>query len=266
MPAPCAWRESAAPDDACRAAGGRLTLTPSRVTRGLVLLEPDDCDVLQTVKQDATVALARCIRCGTRTRVLPCDVLPRKTYGVAVIEHEVAAYSQGGRGLRQVAWHQLGDRTPAHTTLHGWTEGLGAHALSRPGGDAGGAPLSRLVAEAEPRVPAVRDALRAEVHPDPRRYRSEARRDRLAAVLRAMALVTAIAGKPHPQAMAECRRLALLWSGSSVLDFRARLSCTPFEHRDRSRRPRSRAPSERSRDRCPIRTRSPPGASSRSHS
>lgn len=212
------------------------------------------------------MALARCIRCGTRTRVLPCDILPRKTYGLAVIEHEVAGYSAGDRSLRQVAWCQLGDRTPAHTTLHGWTEGLGAHALGRSGGDAGGTPLSRLIAEAEPRLPAVTAALRADVHPDPRRYRSEPRRDRLSAVLRTMALATTIAGVPHPQAMAECRRLALLWSGSSVLDFPARLSCTPFEHCSRSKPPRSRAPSARSRDRCPIRTRSPPGASSRSHS
>jgi len=240
-----------------------VALTRSTVTRGLVLLQRDESGELETVSKVATVAIGRCAQCKARCRVLPCDVLPRKTYGVAVIEHGVAQYSRGDRSLRQVAWSQLGTRTPAHTTLHGWTEGLGAHALGRPGGDAGGAPMSRFVADAKPRVPEVADAARADVHPDPRRYRSEPRRDRLAAVIGAMATLTLVAGLPHPRAIAECRRLALQWSSSSALEFPSCLSCTPFEHRDRSESPRSRAPSPRSRDRCPTSTRSPPGASSR---
>jgi hypothetical protein len=237
-------------------------LTQSTVRRGLVLLEHDKFGVLQMVDEAATVAIAQCTRCKTRTRVLPCDALPYKTYGLVVIEHEVAAYSRGDQGLRQVAWRQLGERTPAHTTLHGWTEGLGAHALGRPGGDMGGAPMSRLVAEAASRVPAVAATLRMEASPDPRRYHSEARRDRLAAVIVAMALVTIIAGLPHPHAMAECRRLALSWSHVSVLEFASQLRSTPIERRDRSKSPRSRSSSPRSRDRCPTRTRSPPDASS----
>lgn len=237
-------------------------LTRSRVGRGLVLLEADEFGVLQTVHQIAMVALAQCTRCKTRTRVLPCDALPYKTYGLAVIEHEVSGYAAGDQSLRQVAWRQLGDRMPAHTTLHGWTEGLGAHALGRPGGRLGGVPMSRLIAEAEPRVPGVAAAVRAEISPDPRRYRSEGRRDRLAAVILGMALVTIIAGLPHPHAMAECRRLALAWSHVSVLEFASRLRCMAIEHRDRSESPRSRSSSPRSRDRCPTRTRSPPDASS----
>jgi hypothetical protein len=243
-----------------------MTLTRSVVDRGLVLLEPDESDVLQMVPLVATVALARCDRCKLRHRVLPCDALPRKTYGLSVIEHEVSAYSRGDQSLRQVAWGQLGDRTPAHTTLHGWTEGLGAHALGRPGGDLGGAPMSRLIAEAEPRVPGIAAALRTEPVPDPRRYRSEARRDRLAAVIATMTLVTVIASLPHPHAMAACRRVSLLWSGVSTLEFPSRLRCTAIEHRDRLEPSRSRSSSPRSRDRCPIRTRSPPDASSESHS
>jgi len=242
-----------------------LELTGSTVERGLVLLEPDWYGVPTMVLQRATVGIARCRRCGTRRRVLPCDALPRKTYGLAVIEYEVSAYSAGDRSLRDVAC-QLGERTPVHTTLHGWTEGLGAHALGRPGGELGGAPMSRLIAEAEPRVPEIAEALRAEPTPDPRRYRSEARRDRLAAAMRAMTLVTLIAGTAHPHAMAECRRLSLSWSSVSALEFPSRLRCTPIEHRDRSDPPRSRSSSPSSRDRCPIRTRSPPDASSRSHS
>ena len=159
-----------------------MALTRSTVARGLVLLEPDGSGVDQMVMVEAAVALARCQRCGTCRRVLPCDALARKTYGLAVIEQEISDYSRGDRSLRQVAWSQLGERTPAHTTLHGWSEGLGAHALGRPGGELGGAPISRLIAEAEPRVPGIVEVLRSEPEPDPRRYRSKARRARLAAV------------------------------------------------------------------------------------
>jgi hypothetical protein len=231
-----------------------------------VLLEPDGSGELAMVALDATVAICRCPRCKTRCRVLPCDVLPRKTFGLAAIEHEVECYSRGDRSLRQVAWGQLGDRIPAHTTLFGWSEGLGAHALGRPGGEAGGAPMSRLVAEAESRVPEVSAVMRMDVHVNPARYRSEPRRDRLAAVTRTMAMVTTATDVPHPNAMAECRRLALSWSRSSVLVFPSRISCTAIEHLDRSSSPRSRPSSPRSRDRCPTRTRSPPDASSTSHS
>lgn len=241
-----------------------MGLTGSTVARGLVLLEPDEHGVLGTVPVVARVLIARCGKCKTRPRVLPCDALPRKTYGLSVIEQEVSEYSKGDRSLRQVAWSQLGDKTPAHTTLHVWTEGLGAHALGRVGCEAGGAPMSRFVAEAAPRVPEVSVVMQAEMHPDPRRFRSEPRRDRLVAVMRTMALATTITGVAHPHALAECRRLGLVWSGLSVLLFQSRLSCTSFEHRDRAEPPRSRTPSPRSRDRCPTRTRSPPGASSRS--
>lgn len=243
-----------------------MKLTGSTVSRGLVLLEPDESDVPVMVRVDATIALARCEQCGTRCRVLPCDSLPRKTYGLAVIEHEVSAYSRGDRSLRQVAWPQLGDPTPAHTTLHGWTEGLGAHALGRPGGETGGAPMSRLLAEAEPRVPGIAEAKRNVPTPDPRRYRSEPRRERLVAVMLTMTLVALIAGCPHPQAMAECRRVSLAWSNMSALEFPSRILCTAIEHRGRPRPPRSWPSSPRSRDRCPTRTRSPPDASNRSPS
>lgn len=239
-----------------------MALTRSTARRRLVLLEPDDSGELQMVLVSAEVALARCRRCKTRRRVLPCDALPYKTYSLDVIEHEVSIYSRGDQSLRRVAWRQLGEPTPTHTTLHGWTEGLGAHALGRPGGMLGGAPLSRLIAEAKPRLPAVAAVLREPRSPDPRRYRSDPRRDRLVAVLLVMALVITVTSKGHPHAMAACRRLMLTWTSLSALEFRSRLSSTSFEHRDRSEAARSRSPAPRSRDRCPTRTRSPPNASS----
>lgn len=242
-----------------------MVLSRSTVTRSLVLLEPDATGVLVAVTLVIVVAIARCTRCKARLRLLPCDVLPRKVYGLAIIEYQISRYGRGDRGLREVAWSLLGERPPAHTTLHGWTEGFGAHALGRPGGDAGGAPFSRFVVEAEARLPEVTGTMRAEVDVDPRRYRSEARHERLAAVVCVLVMIRLAAGVQHPHAAAECRRLALLWSSSAPLCFRSRLACTSIEHRDRSMPPGSRSPSSTSRDRCLTRTRSPPGASSRSH-
>jgi hypothetical protein len=242
-----------------------LVLSRSTVSRGLVLLERDAFGEQTTVSLTITLAMARCPQCGARFRVLPCDVLPHKVYGLAVIEHQAAQYARGDLSLRQVAWRQLGEKAPAHTTLHGWTEGIGAHALGRPGGDAGGATISRFVAEAEARSPEVAGTMRAHVDVDLRRYRSEARRERLAAVTRLLVLIRLVAGIAHPDAAAECRRLATTWSASSTLHFRSRLSCTAIEHPDRPKSAGSRIPPTTSRDPCLIRTRSPPGASSRSH-
>lgn len=243
-----------------------MKLTGSTVSRGLVPLEPDESDVPVMVRVDATIALAPCELCGTRCRALPCDVLPRKTYGLAVIEHEVSAYSRGDRSLRQVAWPQPGDPTPAYTTLHGWTEGLGGYALGRAADQTDSARMSRLHTEAGPRAPGITEAKRSDPTPDPRHYRSELRRERLAAVMLVMTLVTLIAGCPHPQAMAECRRVSPAWSNRSALEFASRISNTAIEHSDRSHPARSRATSPRSRDRCPTRSRSPPHASSPSPS
>ena len=51
----------------------------------MILLERDELGELHTVELRVAIALARCPRCGTRPRVLPCDVLPRKQYSLAVI-------------------------------------------------------------------------------------------------------------------------------------------------------------------------------------
>ncbi|MBC8424654.1 hypothetical protein H8E07_11060 [bacterium] len=230
----------------------------------MVLLERDESGELVLTFEFGAVAIARCVRCKKRVRVLPCDILPHKVYSTDVIEHLVADYAQGNLSLRKVAWEQLGERTPAHTALHGWTEGLGAHALGRSSGDAGGAPISHLVAIAKSRVGGVTSANRMEVHVNPVRYRSEARRDRLAALIRTMAMVVAIAGLSHPRAIAECRRLALVWSNSSVLLFPSCLRNTAIEHLDRPEPARSLPSSSRNKDRCLTPTRSPPGASSKS--
>ena len=242
-----------------------MVLTRTRVTRPLVLLEPDDHCVLETVNLTATVALARCLRCGTRPRVLPCDALPAQALragvdrapGVGVLERR-----------SEPAEHRLdparrSDTGATRRCMRG-TEGLGAYALGRPAGGVGGAPISRFVGDADARVPGVADSMREGVVVDLRRYRSEPRRDRLAAIIRTLSVARAVAGKPHPRALAECRRLELVWSQSSVFEFRTGISCTSIERCDRSGVPGLRASCPKSRDRGRARTRSPPGASSKS--
>ncbi|PIE25616.1 MAG: hypothetical protein CSA62_00770 [Planctomycetota bacterium] len=94
--------------------------------------------------------------------LLPGDALPHKTFGAAVIELVMAEYSEGQRSLRHVAWTQLGERTFAHTSLHGWTEGFGLYALGRDG-LLGGMRWSRLLADATARFPRIAD--RASIEP-----------------------------------------------------------------------------------------------------
>ena len=163
-----------------------------------------------------------------------------------------------------MAWDLLGERTPSHTTLHGWTEGLGAHVLGLPGGEAGGVPFSRFVIEAQARVVALAQVVQAPFWVDERRYRSEARRERLAGVAMLFAVARLVTDTPMRAALAQCRRLALVWSNSCVLLFPSRFSCTAIEHRGRLHGPGSRYPPQACRDRCPTPTKSPPGASSRS--
>jgi hypothetical protein len=265
------------PDEGCRAkSGGRpVKLITETVARGIVLLERDEYDELHAVKVIATIARARCDQCRRRWRVLPYDVLPHKRYSTPVIEHLASAYAPGQRGLRPVAWSllvvpppgsPLEERTPAHTTLHGWTEGLGAHALDRPGSDADGAPVSRFITEAAARDHRIDDGWQTRAEVDPRRYRSEDRRERLAAMAVLLLVAAMAAAVASPHSLSECRRLVLEWSNSYALAFPSRFPCPSIEHRCSTPRERSRPLQGRRLDRCrkqpEIHGTSPPGASS----
>ncbi len=260
------WRASGVPDDGCRTAslGEPLVLSSSTVSRSVVLLERDAFGELHSVELKAAIALARCPQCGTRPRVLPYDILPYKRYSLAVITELVITYATWQWSLRGVVWDLLGERTPSHTTLHGWTEGLGAHVLGLPGAEASGSPFSRFVIEAQARVAPVAQVVQAPFWVDERRYRSEARRERLAGVAMLMAVTGMVAGELDANALAQCRSLALMWSNSCVLVFYSRFSCTAIEQVGGAHRSESRHPQPQSRDPCPTRTRSPPGASNKS--
>ena len=239
-------------------------LSAATVSRTVILLERDAVGEWVSEEVKARIALARCPRCGTRRRVLPCDVLSRKQYSLTVIAGQVARYAGGGLSLRQVAWDLLGDRSPSHTTLHGWTEGLGAHALGLPGGDVGGLPFSGVLAEAEVRVPSVRSVWEASYAVDERRYHSEPRRERLAAVARVNALAHTMTGREAPHGWVACRCLIVGWTDSCAWVFPSRLFDTAIEHRRGLNRRSCRRRHQQNRHRCLTRTRSPPGASSRS--
>jgi len=239
-------------------------LSASTVSRGLIVLEQDKLGQMHTVKLTTEIALARCLRCGTRARVLPYDVLPYKLYSLTVITKLVITYTTGNWSLRDAVWDLLGEPTPAHTTLHGWTEGLGAHVLGLPGAQTHGAPFSRFVFEAQARMAPIAQVVHAPFSVDERRYRSQARRERLAGLAMLMALAGLVAGELNTNALVWCRHLILLWSNTCVLVFPSQFPCTPIELASSANRAESEPPPVGSSDPCPTRTRSPPGASSRS--
>ena len=212
-----------------------LQLMSSRVKREVVRLEQDEDEQIHAKLETAELALARCPKCGKRHRVLPCDVLPRKRYGADVIEHVVAGYDKGVRTLRQVVWDLLG-AAPAHTTLHGWTQGLGLYALGRPRAELSeGLPASRALEEASRRVREVRSAWSQERPAIPAsRCRSEERRENLTSVRRFLGCSSLLGG------LAEWNRLVLGWLRSWPILFRSAVSCTPIEHRVAPDRPASR--------------------------
>jgi len=215
-----------------------LRLTKSTVERGLSLLEVDASGVSTALVIRGVLALACCDHCGSRPRILPCDVLPRKRYGLSVIEYQTAAYVEGDKGLRSVAWSLAGERVPAFTTIHGWTEGLGAHALGRAAGEvAGSRPHTALVAETGAHVLETRDVVEPAV--DERCYRSEARHERLAAVAHLLLVAVLATGASSPLALASWCALGVGWGLTSPLLFRTGLSSTRLEHVEIQHRARS---------------------------
>ena len=74
------------------------------------------------------------------------------------MEYVLVAYAEGSMSLREVVWSLAGDRTPSHSTLHAWSEALGAYVLGREAGEvAGGTPHTALIQETEARVPEALD-------------------------------------------------------------------------------------------------------------
>ncbi len=243
------------------ACAGSVVLTGSRVLRGAVLLGQDEYGASSLRKIVALIALCCCTACGGRSRVLPCDIVAYKTFSLPAIECLLASYATWERSLRRTVLSVAGDRMPAHTTLHGWTEGVGAHVLGRLPGETSGAPFTRLLAESEKRVPAVREVDR-DPDVDPARYRSEPRRERLQAMAFVLAVALVVTDLAVPRSLSEWRRLAVTWLTVSALGFASRIRCTPFEHVGGVDGQRCASPRGGSAQECRIQARSPPADSS----
>jgi len=210
----------------CR--GLELALTQTRVRRGMVqrTSEPGRRPVLERIK--ATIALASCRRCRGRVRVLPADVLARKIFALPVVEACCADYLEDGSLRRTVS--SMGANAPAASTLHGWSAGLGAHVLMRPGADidpdARFAPLLANTTQRERRVHAVDDI----PEPNPQRHRGEIRREQLGALNRLLAIAMLVTCIPTPGTLTAWRQVAHRWSVTSTLSFRSAFPSTRIEH------------------------------------
>lgn len=214
------------------------------------------------VKRRVKIALGRCPICKCRCRVLPADILPYKLYSLPVIELAVSLYNRGDLSLRQAAWDRLyGERTPEHTTLHGWTEGLGAYWLGRTIGEvAFSVPATRILAEVEIRFPKMKSLHSIPVRINPQRYRSQGRLERLKACKQFEIIGTMLDVK-NPWKFCEFNRLIVSWGNSFGLGFRTGICCTPIEHIDSTNvRPWLQLSTKESLS-CQIHGRSPPGDS-----
>jgi len=244
--------------------GVKLRLSTSCVSRGLHELRVDAFGCSQIVSSVARFAVAYCPKCKRRHRVLPCDVLPRKQYALPVIEKLTAVYTTGERNLREVAVGIHGDRMLAHSTLHAWTEGMGAFALGRAGGGLQGAdPISRLLSETQSRRPELECRIDSTLPVDPRRFKSPGRRERLSAVSSLLAVSNRVTETAAPASLTEWRRRMLTWTGQESLQFPTGILCTRIEQVPPSTGASLDAtPAFGVAPRCPPLARSPPGASS----
>jgi hypothetical protein len=208
-----------------------LELTNTTVDRISFKLEKDDEDIDTVVKDVAKIVLVRCPLCKSRFRLLPADILPYKLYTLPVIELCVSLYNRGDLSLRHVAWDLLyGERTPEHTTLHAWTEGLGAWWLGQAIGEvAFCVPATRLQAELQIRHPQISSLHRQPVWINPQRYRSQGRGERLEACRR-FEIIGAMIASENLWNLAELNRLIVSWGNWFGLGFKTGICCTAPEH------------------------------------
>ena len=252
--------------------GTSLTILKSRVARPVVLLVDDGDGEQVAALLILSIALVRCTACKGRFRLLPSDVLPRKHYGLAVIATTAAAHVEANKSLRAAAWTTHTGQTPAHTTLHAWTEGLGAFVLGRSFGSLPDAhPYQATVAIITARWSVLNTKPLRPPQIDPSRYRSEARGERLLAVANVLALAEAVIGiatldvdLPLEQSpLCLWRQLAIGLGVPAPFAFRTGIKCTPFEHVVASDPESPQFLQQTGDSVCETRSRSPPSASSR---
>lgn len=240
------------------ACGGRLALTSKLRGRGLVRRVGDRPEAGRL-----TVAIACCNGpSGPHyVRVLPANVLPRKTYSVEVQALACERYLSGKCGGLRPAVRAIAGDTPHFTTLHGWLGGLGQVALGR-GRPTGTLSIAALRSETARRdLPELDRIWEAPVAIDPQRYRSEARRDLLVGVARLLRTARYVASEAA-SSLAEWIRRGVEWCGVYALSWWARFRRTPIQPGARRTAVASQQKAlERGGTPCRIRTRSPPGDS-----
>lgn len=170
------------------------------------------------------IPLARCTTCKTTRRVLPLEILPYKTYGIAIIELSLRYYgfhiSDTLRFTTTTIKFHFG-QAPNHSTLWRWSVGLGEKILCRePQILSNYAPPSSAILAQTTRSKGSCDAadlflnliLEAQPYVAQFKYRSERRFDQLLAVVRLFILAQQIFGKTTSSTL-------LLWNQLLLRDF-----------------------------------------------
>lgn len=211
----------------CRATA--LVSTSSVVQRGIGVSTLDGDGRSAVTKIIARIAIARCSSCGARIRVLPADVLPRKTYSLSVVESCCARHVDGTSLRRAVK--PLGADGPSHTTLHAWIQGLGAHTDGREFGNAPGTDsISAVIAETQLRHPELLRALQATAATvRSGRFRSDLHRERSASAATLLQQAALLGPADWPSPLTAWRQQALGWKLSSPFGFRTGIGCTWIE-------------------------------------
>lgn len=198
-----------------------LRLTALLRSRGLYVVTPvtvGQQTVVELVRVECIVPLAQCDGCECLCRVLPADVHARKQYSLPAIEHYAGRYFQGDISLR-AAVNTLFGESPAHTTIHGWTEGMGAYALGHPAGEVANATPAQAIRErlAERQLTGTSPA----PQPPPAllvlRARSAARASRLASGFVLLALADDVARRTGPAPSGGLAALNVLILGYGLL-------------------------------------------------
>jgi hypothetical protein len=247
---------------AFQAAAPELVLTNSAVTRTAYLFEKDDEGIDTVVERQVLIVLVKCPICKSRFRVLPADILPRKLYTLPVIEQSVSLYNRGDLSLRQVVWKRLyGERLPAHTTLHGWSEGLGAWWLGQSIGEVScSVPATRVTAELETRFPQMPSLHSIPVQINPHRHRSQGRFERLEACKQFEITATMLEFE-NTWKWCELNCLIISWGNSFGFGFKTGICCTAIEHTEPENMLGSEHISPKEPLLCPIHGKSPPSDS-----
>jgi hypothetical protein len=108
--------------------GDILRYTGKTVGRGCVVGGQEQANYEQR-----SIPLAVCGKCGRSVRVLPCDLLPYKTYSLPVIQQAMQRYLTTDMSLRKSV-HGIvttEQHAPRHSSLHRWLGGLGEKLLDR---------------------------------------------------------------------------------------------------------------------------------------